>query len=59
MEFGIRRIIIETVRKNRRKNMRRTAENITVVIIVVAILIGLFCFVGYDNIKAWLSTPFV
>lgn len=39
--------------------MRRTAENITVVIIVVAILIGLFCFVGYDNIKAWLSTPFV
>ncbi len=39
--------------------MNRTAENIIVAIIVVAILIGLFCIVGYDNIKSWLSTPFV
>lgn len=39
--------------------MSKTAENITVVVIVVAILIGLFCFIGYDNIKEWLSTPFV
>ena len=39
--------------------MSKTTENIIVVIIMVAILIGLLCFVGYDNIKDWLSTPFV
>lgn len=39
--------------------MSKTTENIIVVIIMVAVIIGLLCFVGYDNIKEWLSTPFV
>ena len=39
--------------------MSKTTENVIVIIIMVAIVIGLLYFVGYDNIKAWLSTPFV
>ena len=39
--------------------MSKTTENVIVIIIMVAIVIGLLYFVGYDNIEDWLSTPFV
>lgn len=39
--------------------MSKTTENIIVITIMVAIVIGLLCFVGYDNVKDWLSEPFV
>ena len=39
--------------------MSRTTENVVVIIIMVAIVVGLLCFVGYDNVEAWLSSPFV
>lgn len=39
--------------------MSKTTENIIVVIIMLAIVVGLLCFIGYDNIKDWLSTPFI
>lgn len=39
--------------------MSETMENVIVLIVMVAIVIGLLCFVGYGNIKEWLFTPFV
>lgn len=39
--------------------MSETMENVIVLIVMVAIVIGLLCFVGYGNIKEWLCTPFV
>ena len=39
--------------------MSKITENIIVVVIMVAIVVGLLCFVGYDNIKDWLSTPLI
>lgn len=39
--------------------MSKTTENIIVIIIMVAIVVGLLCFVGIGGIKNWLSTPFV
>ena len=38
--------------------MSSTKENVIVITIMIAIVIGLLCFVGYSNIEAWLSTPF-
>jgi len=39
--------------------MKKTTENIIVLIIMVAIVVGLLCFVGYESIKDWFCTPFV
>lgn len=39
--------------------MSKKTENCIVIILMIAIVIGLLCFVGYYNIKDWLSTPFV
>ncbi len=39
--------------------MNKTQENVMVFVLMVAITIGLLAFVGYDNIKDWLSTPFI
>lgn len=39
--------------------MSKTMENVIVLIVMVAVVIGLLCFVGYSNIKEWLCTPFV
>lgn len=39
--------------------MSKTTENVIVIIIMIAIVVGLLCFVGYDSIENWLSSPFV
>lgn len=37
--------------------MSKATENIIVIIIMVAIVIGLLCFVGFNNIRFWLTSP--